>query len=162
LGLTCGKLNNPAAVPPAPADLQGDTTIWRVDDDLWCRLAPLLVVDKPRKKPGRPRHDDRRLFNGVIWILRTGAQWQAMPAEFGPKSTVHARFQEWVQTGALARAWRQELAQYDAFVGLDLEWQAADGCLVKAPLGKKGGPARRKRPAPTPPTGARRAPNATC
>lgn len=120
------------------------------------------MVDKPRKKPGRPRHDDRPLFNGVIWILRTGAQWQAMPAEFGPKSTVHARFQEWVQSGAFARAWVDELAQYDAFVGLDLQWQAADGCLVKAPLGKKGGPAPRKRPVPTPPTGAKRAPNGTC
>jgi transposase len=59
-------------------------------------------VDKPRKKPGRPRHDDHRLSSGVIWILRAGAPWQAMPAGFGPKSTHHARFQEWLQTGALA------------------------------------------------------------
>jgi transposase len=149
-------------VPPAPAELQGDTTIWRVDDELWRRLAPLLVVDKPRKKPGRPRHDDRRLFNGVIWILRTGAQWQAMPAEFGPKSTVHARFQEWGQSGAFARAWTLLLAAYDAEVGLDLHWNAADGCLVKAPLGKKGGLVKQKRLAATPPTAARVAPNAMC
>jgi len=124
--------------------------------------APLLVVDNPRKKPRRPRHDDRALFDGVLWILRTGAQWEQMPAEFGPKSTVHARFQEWVQTGAFARAWTLLLEAYDAEVGLDLHWQSADGCLVKAPLGKKGGLGRPNGPGRTPPTGARRAPNAIC
>ncbi len=82
--------------------------------------------------------------------------------EFGPKSTVHARFQEWVQTGAFARAWTVLLEDYDAFVGLDLHWQSADGCLVKAPLGKKGGLARQNGRGPTPPTGAKRAPNAIC
>ena len=51
---------------------------------------------------------------------------------------MHARFQEWVQTGALQRAWQEVLRDYDAFVGLDLHWQAGDGCLVKAPLGKSG------------------------
>lgn len=149
----------PAAPSPPNND---DPTIWRVDDALWTHLAPLLVVDKPRKKPGRPRHDDRPLFDGVIWLLRTGAQWKEMPPAFGPKSTVHARFQEWVHTGAFARAWTLLLEEYDEFVGLDLHWQAADGCLVKAPLGKKGGPVRPKRPVATPPIGARRAPNAMC
>jgi transposase len=148
-----------AAVPAAPPT--DDPTIWRVDDALWSHLAPLLVVDKPRKKPGRPRHDDRPLFDGVLWVLRTGAQWAALPPEFGPKSTVHARFQEWVQTGAFARAWAILLQEYDDDVGLDLHWQSADGCLVKAPLGKKGGRGRPKRPDATPPTAAKRAPNAT-
>ena len=119
-------------------------------------------MDKPRKKSGRPRTDDRPLFTGVIWVLRTGAQWQAMPREFGAKSTVHARFQEWVRSGAFARAWALLLEEYDEFVGLDLRWNAADGCLVKAPLGKKGGPARPKRPGAPPPTAARAAPSATC
>lgn len=150
------------AAPLSPVVAKDDPTIWRVDDVLWSRLAPLLVVDKPRKKPGRPRHDDRPLFDGVIWVLRTGAQWTAVPREFGPKSTVHARFQEWVQTGAFTRAWAILLAEYDDEVGLDLHWHAADGCLVKAPLGKKGGLVRRKRPAGTPPTAAKAAPNAMC
>ena len=111
----------------------------RVRLGLWARLAPLLVVVKPRTKPGRPRTNDRPLFDGVIWVLRTGAQWGAVPQEFGPKSTVHDRFQEWVRTGAFARAWTLLLAEYDEFVGLDLHWPSADGCLIKAPLGKKGG-----------------------
>jgi putative transposase len=151
-----------SAAPVSAAAVHDEPTIWRVDDVLWSRLAPLLVVDKPRKKPGRPRHDDRTLFNGILWHLRTGAQWTAMPPEFGPKSTVHARFQEWVQTGAFARAWTVLLDEYAQCVGLDLHWQAADGCLVKAPLGKKGGREKPKRPDGTPPTAARVAPSDTC
>ena len=145
-----------------PAAVKDDPTIWRVDDALWARVAPLLVVVKPRKKPGRPRNADRPLFNGVIWVLRTGAQWQEVPREFGAKSTVHDRFQEWVQTGAFAQAWTLLLQEYDEFVGLDLQWQSADGCLVKAPLGKKGGLGRPTGRGPTPPTAANAAPNATC
>jgi len=147
-----------AATAPAEKD---DPTIWRVDDALWARLAPILTVAKARKKPGRPRRDDRAIFDGLIWLARTGSQWAALPREFGPKSTVHERFSEWVDAGALERAWAALLREYDAALGLDWSWLAADGCLVKAPFGKKGAPARRKPPAPTPPTGANRAPNAT-
>src|SRR5579872_4315818 len=89
---------------PATAAPKDDPTIWRVDDVLGSRLAPLVVVEKPRKKPGRPRHDARALCDGIIGQWRTGAQWQEMPKEFGPQSTVPARFQEGVPSGAFARA----------------------------------------------------------
>lgn len=46
-------------------------------------MAPLLVVDKRRTKPGRPRRADRALFNGVIWLLRPGAQGKEMPLTAG-------------------------------------------------------------------------------
>jgi transposase len=135
------------------ASLKDDATIWQVDDALWAQIAPVLVIDKPRKKPGRPRTDDRRILNGLIWLARTGSQWAALPRTFGPKSTVHARFQEWVQAGVFERAWAEVLQAYDQQVGVDWLWQAADGCMVKAPLGKKGLPERRRRPDATPPTG---------
>ena len=150
----------PAAAPAAPD--KDDPTIWRVDDALWAELEPILKVDKPRKKAGRPRRADRAIFDGLIWLARTGSQWSQLPRAFGPKSTVHERFTEWVDTGALERAWAVLLGSYDGAIGLDWSWQAADGCLVKAPFGKKGGPVRRKRPGPTPPIVANPAPNATC
>jgi transposase len=149
----------PAATPTTPKD---DPTLWRVDDALWADLQPLLVITKPRKKPGRPRNDDRAIFDGLIWLARTGSQWAAVPREFGAKSTVHDRFQEWVEHGCFEQAWARLLEAYDGEVGLDWQWQAADGCLVKAPLGKKGGPARRRRRGPTPPTGASAAASGTC
>jgi transposase len=154
-------MSSPHPAVPAATE-KDDPTIWRVDDALWAKLAPILASDKPRKKPGRPRRDDRAIFNGLIWLARTGSQWAALPREFGPKSTVHARFSEWVDTGALERAWAAVLREYDAELGLlDWSWLAADGCIVKAPFGKKGGLVRRKPPAPTPPTAASPAPSAT-
>ncbi len=140
-----------------------DPTIWRVDDALWAELQPLLIVEKPRKKPGRHRKDDRPIFDGLIWLARTGAQWAAWPRErFGPKSTAHDRLQEWVAYGCLEKAWARLLAAYDAELGLDWAWQVADGCLVKAPLGKKGAPARPRRPGATPPIAANAAASGTC
>ncbi len=151
-------------LPAAPAATAGqdDPTIWRVDDELWERLEPILRIDKPRKKPGRPRRADRAIFDGLIWLARTGGQWVALPREFGPKSTVHERFTEWVATGKLEQAWAVLLREYDEELGLDWTWRAADGCIVKAPFGKKGGLARRKPPAATRPTAGNRGPSGIC
>ena len=154
-------METPLSAAAAATTVKDDPTIWRVDDALWALLAPVLKSEKERKKPGRPRRDDRAIFDGLIWLARTGGQWAALPREFGPTSTVHERFSEWAATGKLERAWAVLLREYDAALGLDWTWQAADGCIVKAPFGKKGAPARRRRRAATPPTGANRAPSAT-
>lgn len=138
-----------------------DPTIWQVDDALWAQLEPILGSDKVRVKPGRPRRDDRQIFDGLIWLARTGSQWAAAPRGFGPKSTVHERFSEWVREGKLARAWAVLLAAYDAELGLDWSWMAADGWIVKAPFGQKGGRATRRPRDATPPIGGNPARSAT-
>lgn len=112
-------------------------TIWRVPDNLWQRIAPLLVVNKPRQKPGRPRSADRPIFDALIYLARTGMQWSALPSIFPPKSTVHDRLQEWLEFGCLEAAWAELLKVYDDTLGIEWQWQSADGCLVKAPLGKR-------------------------
>jgi len=149
------------AAATAAATAKDDPTIWRVDDELWALLAPILKSEKARKKPGRPRRDDRAIFDGLIWLARTGAQWSQLPREFGPKSTVHERFSEWVASGALERAWAALLREYDGEIGLDWTWLAADGCIVRAPFGQKGGLARRRPRGATPPTAGNRAVSAT-
>lgn len=129
----------------------GDPTIWRVGDALWAGLQPLPVVDKPRKKPGCHRNDDRPILDGLIWLARTRAQWTAWPrALFGPKSTAHDRLQEWVEYGCLERAWARLLVVCDDDLDLPWEWQPADGCL-----------ANRRRPGPPPPTAVNVAASAT-
>ena len=148
-------MNEHDAAAAAPETTKDPPTIGRVGDALWAALQPLVVVDKPRQKPGRPRSDDRPIFDGRIWIARSGGQWAARPREFGPKSTGHDRRQEWVEHGNFEAAWARFLAADDGEGGLDREWQAADGCLLKAPRGNKGGPARRRRPGATPPTGGK-------
>lgn len=153
-------MHNAAAA--APQSTKDDPTSWRVDDALWADIQPLLVLDKPRTKPGRPRHGARAIVDGLIWLARTGSHWAALPRAFGAKSTVHARCQEWVAYGCFQRAWAVLLARYDEEFGLDWPWQAADGCLVKAPLGKKGALGRRRRRGRIRPTAARVGASAPC
>jgi len=139
-----------------------EPTIWFVDDELWARVQPLLVVNKPRKKPGRPRKDDRAILEALIWLARTGAQWKELPSRYPPKSTVNDRLAEWVVHGNLAAVWAVLLIEYDNRFGINWIWQAGDGCITKAPLGKKGLRERRKASARTRPTEESSAPSGTC
>lgn len=151
-------MTKPSEAPKA----KDDPTIWIVDDALWTRMEPLLVVDKPRKKPGRPRSDDRAILNALIWLARTGAQWEQLPRVFPPKSTVNDRLAEWVTHGNLAAIWAVLLIEYDNRFGINWTWQAGDGCIIKAPLGKKGLPAKPKASVPAPLTVESSAPSDTC
>ncbi|WP_084047293.1 transposase [Deinococcus hopiensis] len=45
----------------------------------WLHLAPGLFISKPRKKSGHPIRDARSIFNGLIWLARTGSQWSQLP-----------------------------------------------------------------------------------
>ena len=154
----------PAAPPTAPAEapVRDDPTLWEVDDALWADLRPLLVIAKPRIKPGRPRNDDRPIFNGLIWLARTGSQWKELPTRYGPKSTAHARMVEWVTHGCLAAAWALLLARYDAEVGLAWEWQGRRRLHRQGPLGQKGDRGEPEATGANPTDRASAAPSATC
>ncbi|WP_229776039.1 IS5 family transposase [Deinococcus ruber] len=68
----------------------------RLTDEQWVLLAPFLTPPEKTTKRGRPRRDDRTLLEGILWVLRTGAQWEKLPrSDYPPKSTCFARFQEW-------------------------------------------------------------------
>jgi len=111
-------------------------TIWHTPDDLWSRLAPLLGPEKAPGTPGRPAVPYRRIFDGIIYVLRTGCQWRAIPrAEFAAKSTVWGRFQQWVAAGVFQQAWALVLTYYELERGIAWKWQALDGVITKAPLG---------------------------
>jgi transposase len=91
---------------------------------------------------------------GIIFKLRTGCQWKALPSEFGSGSTCHRRFAEWTKAGVFRRMYRRMLKHYDDRVGLDWIWTALDGVIVKAP---KGG----RPPAETQRIARKAAPNGT-
>lgn len=128
------------------------TLSWRVPDELWERVEPLLPRDRASKRGGRPRADRRRVLDGVLYVLRTGCQWKAAPQEFGSPSTLHNYFQEWTKKGVFFRLWRESLREYDALEGIDWGWQSLDGAMTKAPVGwgKKPAPTRRTAPSPVP------------
>ena len=73
-------------------------------DAQWELIAPLLPRYRRRKDGrGRPRKDLREVWNGVLWILRTGAQWADLPDRYPPYQTCHRYFQEWCRDGTLMR-----------------------------------------------------------
>jgi putative transposase len=86
--------------------------------------------------PGHPAVPFRKIFDGILSVLRTGCQWSALPrSEFAPKSTVWGRFNQWSQAGVFQQAWALALRYYDLEVGIDWKWQSLDGVITKAPLG---------------------------
>ena len=111
---------------------------WRIPDELWSRIEPLLPHKEPSPKGGRPRMPDRQAMDAIYYVLRTGCQWKALPQSLGAASTVHDRFQEWRKAGVFKRLWQAGLLEYDHRVGIDWEWQAMDGAITKAPLGQEG------------------------
>jgi transposase len=61
----------------------------------WEIIQPIL----PSKPRGVPRVDDRRVLNGVFWVLRSGAPWRDLPDRYGPYTTCYNRFVRWRQAG---------------------------------------------------------------
>lgn len=111
-------------------------TIWHIPDDLWSMIAPILGEEKKPGSPGRPATSYRVVFDAVVYLLRTGCQWQALPREaYAPPSTVHGIYRKWVKSGVFKRAWETLLLHYDEKVGIDWKWQSLDGAITKAPLG---------------------------
>lgn len=122
-----------------------DVASWELSDSLWERIAPLLPKPKSRFQGrgrqrrnlgGRPAADGRQLISGILYVLRTGCQWNALPQTFGVSGkTAHRYFQRWVRAGVFKRMWQAGLFEYDELKGIDWKWQAADGAITKAPLG---------------------------
>jgi putative transposase len=114
------------------------TRPWEVSDELWDRVKPLIPPAPSHAKGGRPRMDDRKAFEAIIYVLRTGLQWNALPAELGASSTVHDRFQEWEQAGFFLRLWQAGLNEYDEIEEIQWEWQSVDGAMTSRPFRKRG------------------------
>jgi len=119
---------------------------WRVPDELWEHLEPLLPPERPYPKSGCPRMPDRQALDAIFYVLRTGYPWKALPRSLGASGTVHDRFQEWREAGVFEDMRRAGLLKYDEEVGIKWEWQAMDGAMTKAPLGGKGYGSQSHRP----------------
>jgi transposase len=71
-------------------------------DEQWDVLKSIIPA-LPRRHDGRGRPwcDPRAVLNGMLWLLRTGAQWQDLPPRYPAYHTCHRRFQRWVHSGVL-------------------------------------------------------------
>jgi transposase len=116
---------------------------WEVSDELWSRVEP-LIPPRParvgqrnyRRRPGGGRKalEPRQIFAAILYVLRTGCQWKALPKSFGSATAVHRHFQHWRGAGFFRQLWQAGLAEYDDLEGIAWDWQSIDGTQGKAPL----------------------------
>jgi len=111
---------------------------WRIDDQLWLRLEPLLR-DPPRRtgNAGRKRLSPRSCLEGILYLLYTGVRYVDLPRELGFPSgeTCRRRLHEWIERGAWPRALSLLVGELDGSGRLDWSRLVVDASIVDA---KKG------------------------
>ena len=117
-----------------------------VPDDLWAVVGPLLPLDPPKPKGGRPRVPDRAALGGVLFVLRTGIPWEMLPPELGCGSgvTCWRRLRGWQAAGVWGRLHRALLDRLGDADRIDWSRASLDSASVPAPGGAKK-PARIRR-----------------
>jgi transposase len=85
---------------------------YELADHEWIPIKPML----PNKPRGVPRVNDRRVLNGIFWVLRSGAPWRDLPDIFGPYTTCYNRFVRWRRAGVWGRIIDALAAAHDAAV----------------------------------------------
>jgi transposase len=118
---------------------------WEVSEAFWVKVEPLIPQKKRSANKnytrklggGRKPMDSRKVFCAIVYVLRTGIQWKALPKEFGSSSSIHKYFQDWAKAGLFKRLWRKGLAEYDDLEGIAWEWVSVDGANLKAPMAKE-------------------------
>lgn len=107
-----------------------------ITDQQWKKLEPLFPKRKCRRDGrGRPWADDRACFEGILWVLRTGARWRDMPEKYPSGVTCWRRLQQWEEEGVLEDIWRTLLGDLDRRGLLQWEETFMDGSFAPA---KKG------------------------
>src|SRR5438270_12393150 len=119
---------------------------WRVSDQMWERLAPILT-DPPRRfrHPGRARYGPRQCLEGILYVLYTDTPWLQLPyRELGLPSgqTCRRRLEEWSRRGVLVAAIAQLQQQLAGADRLDWTRVIVDASLVEAKKGAKRSRAR--------------------
>jgi transposase len=119
---------------------------WEVSDSFWQKVEPLIPQpERDSSKQyirkvggGRKPMPPRQIFEAILFVLRTGSQWKALPKErFGSPSAIHAHFMRWMKFGFFVSLWRSGLAEYDEMEGIAWSWQSIDGATTKAPLAQE-------------------------
>jgi transposase len=122
---------------------------WEVSDEFWAQAEPLIPKFKRidgktyQRKPGggrKPKYSNRIYFAGIVYVLRNGIIWNALPSEKFEglsASAAHQKFQEWAEAGFFHTLWEKGLSVYDELRGINWEWGAADGINIEAPLARE-------------------------
>jgi len=124
----------------------------------WSVIEPLLPVDRRGPKPQK----NRRVLNGIFWVLRAGAPWRDLPERYGPYTTAYNRFNRWRKAGiwdrlmdAIVKAHDGNVQMIDSSIvrgismprGSKKEWQSLCGAKPGRPQHKDPRARRREGPA---------------
>lgn len=113
-------------------------------DRMWERVRPLLPPKPAHPKGGRPFADDRACFAGIVYQLRNGIRWNAMPACFPSGVTCWRRHRDWTRAGVWGRVWKVVLAELANAGLLDTTELFLDATFAES---RKGGSVRAARAA---------------
>lgn len=108
-----------------------------LDDELWGIIQPLLPPRPPRPKGGRPPADDRACLTGILFILRTGCQWQMLPTKAFDVSgsTCWRRFNAWSRDGVWPNVHQKVLNRLGKLGQVDHTTDVVDSASVRAVFG---------------------------
>ena len=106
-------------------------------DAQWEKIRPLLPPRLPRPRGGRPLAPERKVLEGILWILRSGARWQDMPEEFPSPSTCWRRLRDWEEQEVWLKIWRAFLGELNERQQINWSECFLDGSFAPA---KKGAP----------------------
>jgi putative transposase len=111
-------------------------TIWATPDDLWDNVIVVILQEfDPEPRTGRPRIDQRKALDGIVYQMRSGVQWNHLPRQFGDDASIHRTFQRWIARGVLERIWAKLIEACDELGAVEWAWQSADAALGKARFG---------------------------
>ncbi len=102
----------------------------------WELVLPLLKRPSSLDPRGRKRKGEKKICEGVLWILKTGAQWSELPRKYGAYQTAHRRYQEWAKRGVFEDALRMLAEDLEKRGKINLKDCFVDGTFASA---KKGG-----------------------
>ena len=105
---------------------------YELKNDQWERIKPLLSPERTGKR-GRPGKDNRTMLNGMLWIVRSGAQWRELPERYGPWQSVYSRFRKWRDSGVLEKVFH--VLSQDA----DMENLSIDSTSIRVHESSNGG-----------------------
>ena len=108
-----------------------------LSDAEWDLVAPLIP---PAKRGGRPRKVDvREVLNAIFYVLSTGCQWNALPSDLPPRSTVWDYLDLWEWNGTIERIHHELYARCREQAGRDaspttaiVDAQSANGAVKRA------------------------------
>jgi transposase len=133
-----------------------------VSDELWAIVGPLIPPEPPKPKGGGPRVPDRACLTGIVFVLKTGIQWEELPQEMGCGCgmTCWRRLRDWQAAGVWWDLHRVLLDRLGEAGRIDWSRASIDSSTVPAKGLKKGG-RRPRRSARTRPTAASQGPSTT-